>query len=570
MRRTHSPVTSGVSRRTLLRSAAAGAAGALLTGIETPALASDVLPEFPDGISVSRRTFENWDGVVTTEPLWTATPHNADDVVKIVNWAVEQGYTVRPTGFRHTWSPLTVMPREDSDTRTVLVDTTTHLTSMSIPQEHRVTVGAGTRMDTLLEYLHENGAALASAPAPGDVSVGGVLAVNGHGTAVHAAGEKRADGQVMGTMSNLVTEFTAVVWDEETGAYTARTFDRSHPDAKAFLTGIGRVFLLEVTLQTMDDYSLRCECVTHIPQQVLFAEPSKAGPNSLSSLLDRHGRVGLIWYTYTTFPWVQKWTVSPRKPLLSRKTRGPYNFPFADNLPDSATRLVSNIVSGAIHLAPTFGATVESITAAGLTASGARDMWGPAKDFLHFVKPTTLRVSAGSHAVVTRRADVQRVVHEFSTWFTSAQTRYRKRGKYPVNSCVEIRVTGVDTPAEVDVPGAEAPALSAARPVDGRPELDTVVWLDALTLPGTPDEYDFFAEMEEFIRSHYADYCVTRPEWAKRWATTTYGSWTDKHVMGEVIPAVFPEWEWARSTFDRYDPHRLFTNDLLDRIMPAV
>lgn len=342
----------------------------------------------------------------------------------------------------------------------------------------------------------------------------------------------------------------------------------ARPDAKAFLTGIGRVFLLDVTLQTMPAYNLRSESVTNIYSDLLFASPALVGPDSLSALIDRHGRVGLIWYTFTDYPWIQKWSVAPRCPLLSRPTRGPYNYPFADRLPDTVSALIGRIVSGEDWVAPAFGQAVLAATVTGLTASGARDIWGPSKDIIHFVRPTTLKVSAGSHAVVVRRADVQRVVHEFASWFTGALVDYRRRGKYPINSCVEIRVTGVDDPSEVDVPGAEAPALSAARPVDGRPELDTVVWLDGLTLPGTANEHEFFAEMEAFIRANYVGYAVARPEWAKRWATTDAGPWTDARVMAEDIPAAFPEWEWTRATFDRYDPSGLFRNELLDQLMP--
>lgn len=530
--------------------------------------AAEVLPGFPAGIPVQRDRFRNWDGVVVTDPLWTCVPRTPDDVVAIANWAKGAGYTVRPRGYRHSWSPLTVEAGTRAATKVLLVDTTVGLTTMAMAGADRVRVQAGARMDTLLNYLGRNGAALAGVPAPGDVTVGGVLAVNGHGTGIRAAGEKRVPGQSMGTLSNLVTSLTAVVWDRKAGRYVAQVFGREHPDAKAFLTGLGRVFLLEVTLQVMPDFTVRCRCSTDIPVTELFAPPARAGARSLTALLDAHGRVGVIWYAFTKQAWVQTWTLAPSKPLLSRPTIGPYNFPFADNLPSSVSSLLHQVVSGQDALAPAFGAAVLSATTLGLVATGATDMWGPARNFQHFVKPTTLTVSAGSHAVVVRRADVQRVVAEFAAWFSAALDRYAAAGRYPVNSCVEIRVTGVDDPAEVVVRGAEAPALSAAQPVDGRPELDTVVWLDALTLPGTPHEFEFFAEMEAFVRRNYAGYGVARPEWAKRWATTAAGPWTDATVMTRDIPAAFPGWEWVRATFDRYDPARLFSNPLLDRLMP--
>jgi len=557
-----------ISRRGLLGTAAVAGAGFLLLGSERPARADDVLPGFPSGIGIRRDRFRNWDGVIVTESLWTCEPRRQDDVVAVVNWAREHGFTVRARGYMHSWAPMTVTPGKAQPTNVILVDTTVNLTAMSSPAAGRVRVEAGARMDTLLAYLGKRGEGLASAPAPGDVTVGGVVAVSGHGTAVRAAGEKRQRGQSMGTVSNLITAFTAVVWDPASSTYVARTFTRDHPDAKAFLTSIGRVFLLDVTLQTMADYSIRARNTTSISVSELFAAPSAAGARSLTKLLDTHGRVGVIWYTFTDCPWVQTWSVTPQRPLLSRPTTGPYNFPFADNLPEPVTTLIGRVGSGQSWLAPQMGVAVLAATTAGLLATGARDMWGPSRNFIHFVKPTTLRVSAGSHAVITSRSNVQRVVHEFATWITAKLKEYAARDQYPLNSCVEIRVTGTDTPSEVDVAGAEAPALSAAAPVDGHPDWDTVVWLDALTLPGTPHEYAFYAEMEAFVRRTFSGWALARPEWAKRWATSADGSWTDEAVMQKDVPAVFPLWEWTRSTFDRYDPYRLFTNPLLDALMP--
>lgn len=125
-------------------------------------------------------------------------------------------------------------------------------------------------------------------------------------------------------------------------------------------------------------------------------------------------------------------------------------------------------------------------------------------------------------------------------------------------------MTGIDTPDQV-VGAAEAPALSAAAPVPGHPEYDTVVWLDALTLPGTPGEYEAYADIEKFIWSNYSSYAHVRPEWAKRWATSSAGPWTDSARIADTRDS-FDRWDWASGVLTKYDPHRLFTTDLLERI----
>ncbi|WP_037347216.1 cholesterol oxidase substrate-binding domain-containing protein [Sciscionella sediminilitoris] len=560
-----------LSRRSLLgTTAAAGAVAAL--GSATPGTAAAATGagtkphNFPDHIELYNEVFRNWDGVIHTDPLWTCAPASPGDVVELANWARANGYRLRPRGYKHSWSPLVVEQNQTGDARILIVDTTKYLTSVSLASEREVRAQAGTRMDSLLDFLHRHGKSLVNVPAPGDVTVAGVLAVNAHGTSIPARGEQRKPGQNFGTVSNLVTEMTAVVWDGARNRYVERTFDRADPACAALLTSLGRLFITEVKLQICADYQLRCQCFTDIPATELFAHPAKATGRSLSNLLDESGRVGLIWYTFTDRPWVQQWTVTPEKPLFAKEVSGPYNFLFADNLPSPVPEMLGGMISGNDWMAPGFGNAVLAATDVGLTVTGARDMWGPAKNFINFVKPTTLKVSAGSHAVVTSRAAVQRVVHEFSEFFTKALKRYEARHQYPVNSCVEIRVTGIDDPAESIVPGAQIPALSSARPVAGHPEWDTVVWLDALTLPGTPHEYEFYAEMDAFVRTNYANYASVRPEWSKRWATTSRGPWTDESVLRGYLPRVFDQLPATRALFGELDPARVFTNDLLGRV----
>nr|WP_246279648.1 cholesterol oxidase substrate-binding domain-containing protein [Psychromicrobium silvestre] len=514
-----------------------------------------------------REVYQNWDGVVVTDALWTCAPANAADVVTVVNWAHQQGYTVRARGYRHTWSPLTVAPGTPADSKVILLDTTKHLTSMQISGTRKVRVQTGASMEDLLAYLSDQGYSVAATPAPGGITVGGALAINGHGTALPALGENRQAGQSFGTVSNLVLSLTAVVWDESQQRYVERTFDRSNSEAKAFLTHLGRALITEVTLQVMNDYNIRCLNYTDINSGELFAAPEAMTDRSLSKLLDAHGRVGLIWYAFTDRPWVQVWQPTPNKPLLSRLTLTPYNYLFADNLPSPVPQLLGNLIEGQDWVAPAFGNAILAATDAGLTALGARDMWGKSKNFLNWVKPTTLRVTAGAHVVITSRSNIQRVVHDFTTFYSAKLAEYQGRGEYPVNSALEIRITGVDTPSQVDVVGAEAPALSAARPVEGHPEWDVAVWLDLVTLPDTPHSNEFYSELENYFSRLPANQGLARPEWAKRFAHTAAGAWTDTAAMQGEIPASFPEWDWAVATLNKYDPHRLFSNPLINQLL---
>ncbi|HNQ06381.1 MAG TPA: cholesterol oxidase substrate-binding domain-containing protein [Tetrasphaera sp.] len=110
--------------------------------------------------------------------------------------------------------------------------------------------------------------------------------------------------------------------------------------------------------------------------------------------------------------------------------------------------------------------------------------------------------------------------------------------------------------------------LSATAPLPGRPELDTVVWLSVLTLPGTADSDAFFAETEAFLRTTMSSYAVVRPEWSKGWAHIPAGPYTDATALASTIPARFgPAWTSAKSTLAALDPARIYASPLLDRLI---
>jgi FAD/FMN-containing dehydrogenase len=57
-----------------------------------------------------------------------------------------------------------------------------------------VNVQTGAQMTKLLTFLEENGLGVYATPAPGDLTVGGVLTIDGHGTGVPAMGETATPG----------------------------------------------------------------------------------------------------------------------------------------------------------------------------------------------------------------------------------------------------------------------------------------------------------------------------------------------------------------------------------------
>lgn len=406
-------------------------------------------------------------------------------VVDVVNWAWRHGWTVRARGSAHGWSPLTITAGTESDAPVLIVDTAPHLNGLSLTSTGPAAVRAGTgvTLEALLTYLEQRGLGVTAAPAPGDLTLGGALAVDAHGTAVPATGETLRPGHTYGSLSNLVLSLTAVVWDGGSGAYVLRRFERGEADCAALLTHLGRSLVVEVVLRVGANTNLRCVSRTDIPAAELFAAPGSGG-RTFASFLDEAGRVETIWFPFTEFPWLKVWSVAPNKPLTSRRVTSPYNYPFSDNVPAPVADLVGRILAeGAWYLAPVLGNAQLDTAAVGLVATLSADIWGPSKNTLLYVRPTTLRVTANGYAVLTSRAQVQRVITAF---YRERLAAYAASGRFPVNGTVEIRATGLDHPADSGSAGAHAPLLSALRPVEGHPEWDTAVWLDVLTLPGTP------------------------------------------------------------------------------------
>ncbi|WP_425559575.1 cholesterol oxidase substrate-binding domain-containing protein [Kitasatospora terrestris] len=603
-------VASRPTRRQALAALGAGAAAWVLRGTLGPdsAQAIGAAPEgLPAGLTPYQRVYENWAGEIRTDPLWVCAPTGPEQVPALADWARGAGWRLRPQGHRHGWSPLTVAPGTPASANVLLVDTTQHLTAValtgnSVAGAPTVRVQTGASMEDLLAHLAGHGLGVTACPAPGDLTVGGVLAIGGHGTAVPAAGEIPPAGHGYGSLANQVVSLTAAVWDETRSRYVLREFDRTEADSGALLVQLGRAFLTDVVLRVGADHNLRCVSRVDIPADELFAAPGAPGNRTFADFLDQDGRAEAIWYAFTSHPWLKTWRVTPTRPFAARTVTEPYNYPFSDNIPKPVADLAGQLVSGAWGLAPTFGQLQFLITKIGLTgdltdvllssgllrslltgdvlthllADGLRsDLWGPSRALLQYVRPTTLRVTANGYAIHLRRADLQWAVSEFAAEYERLLTEYQQRGEYPVNGAVEIRATGLDDPAATGIPGAQPPLLSALRPHPDHPEWDTALWLDVLSLPGTPTLHRFCRDLEQaLLRTFDGTRAGLRVEWSKGWAYTDTAAWSDPDMLARTIPdslrtAGHPGWDEAVTALDRHDPHHVFGNPFLDGLLRA-
>ena len=583
----HDPSNPHPSRRSFLAGAAgaavttAAAAGALTWAPlfrATPASAqatSAPPPNFPSSIAVYQQAYQNWAGMIAIDDVWTCAPASASDVVTLANWAHANGYRLRAKGMSHNWSPI-LLTAGSTGAGYVLVDTTQHLTSVSVAAgtPATATAQAGVTMDALTSALAAAGYGLCAIPAPGDITLGGALAINAHGSAIPASGETPLAGQTYGSLSNLILSLTAVVWSAGQSQYVLKTFQRGDPDIRAFLAHLGRAFVTQVTLQVAASQNLRCQSWVDISAADLFAPPASAGSNSLASYAHGAGRVEAIWFPFTATPWLKVWSIAPAKPALSIAVSAPYNYSFTNSVTTAENQFFDEVATGDTAGTPAFEGTAMALVDTGLVFTGTWDIWSQWQNVLRYVKPTTVRIVEAGFAVITSRANIQQVVSDFYAQYTSRLAHYQSLGQYPMNGPVEIRITGLDQTADVQSTSAQSPILSSVRPRPDQPAWDTAVWLDMGTLPVTPGFSQFYADMESWIWSHYtAPEATVRPEWSKAWACTASGPWTSAPLLASTIPAAVSAgqasgdgWPAAVAILTGYDPGGVFSSPFLDTL----
>jgi len=503
----------------------------------------------------------------------------------------------------HGWSPFT-LPAQQDNSPVLLVDltkafTSTQLLAASDGLPTRVRAGTGVTMLALLEFLEQQpgghgsapGFAFPHTPAPGNLTLGGTLAIGAHGTAIPTP-PSDAFAASYGSISNQVLDLTVVCTDPSnpSAGYQVKTIERSgDPQSKALLTHLGRSLVLGATLQVVDNFNLRCQSITNLPATTIFAAPQPgqpAPPNSFAEFLNSNGRVEVIWFPFSDNPWLHLWQVAPTKPASSIAVNTPYNYPFADYVPNELQHFITLVLNGEPSFTPMIGQTAARITANGLDGKNwagwsgtypvSRDIWGPSKNSLLYIQDTTLRVTANGYAIHIRRDDVQQTVHDLTTMFTNLLNEYATRDSYPVNSALELRVTALDDPATVGIPGAESPVISALSmdDTDHSNGWDIAVWFDVLTIPGTAGSNAFYHDLEQQLLNHFTGASGRLlPEWSKGWAYTADGGpWTDQTFLTYVRNTLTlgrtngNTWADETSVLAAHDAGGIFTNSFLEQL----
>jgi len=518
---------------------------------------------------------------------YLAIPRDADDVLKVANYAFQYGYRVRPSGTQHTWAPFLYSLSDSGSTcpRTILLDTTRHFTSIVLnppdvgrPDLHSVTVGPGVRLGTLMEFLEKNGLGFYASAAFPTPTIGGLLAIAAHGSGAGSGLlDSRSPGHSPGSMSNLIISMTIVAWDPDKAEYTLKRLHRSDEDIKPFLTSFGRTFMTSVTLRAGIDQNLQSQSHFFVSAEELFVHPDKATDSmrTFSKYLETYGRINP-----STFPpgdkfWVMTWHNAPIKPPKSRRSYGPLNYYWMNYYPEFLNPILHILLTRLPAISKILAAIGPVVAMVGTRLSKSQDYWGPSRNHLIYATGDLPRMTPHSLVVVTSRKNLQLVTHITFRNFHTLAKQYEKEGKYPTPGVFDMRVTGLDFPEYIEVPGAEGsyPSFSPLRPVPEFPEFDIALYFD---ITGYEDNLYLYEFMVKFQSSLYQDlhwkYAVIRAEWAKGWAIAEGGPWRNSTVLNHYARTLSSsnenrEWNWAVRTLDKYDPFRIFSNSFLDEFL---
>jgi len=446
-----------------------------------------------------------------------------------------------------------------------------------------VTVSTGTTMGELMTYLEQQdgpgeapGWSFPHIPAPDHLTVGGVLAINGHGSAIPCQSEHFNISY--GSVSNHIVELWAVVTDPGVNPhkYVVKKFDRGEKDTKAFLAHLGRTIILKVTLKVIPNYNLRCQSLTHLSYKTVFAAPvnGENPENSLGYFLELTGRVEIIWIPFSKNPWTRVWSHEPKMPIGSLKTDHMNNYPFTDEYQDSITPLLKKIES-IPGVTPKISTLLGWYPNLELEVTGTEDLWGPSKNTLIYVRDQTLRVTANGYAIHMNRKYVQQASHYVGMKFESMLQKFSSQKKWPINGPLEIRVTGLDKCEQLlksfkdDFNRPVISALAYSR-LDEEKGWDVALWVDVLTIPGTKHSNDFYRKFEQWLlKTFNDDNAKVYVEWSKGWAyTRKQGPWTSPEVI-ESIRQGFSDHrddddnlQWEKKTLEKYDSRNIYYSEL--------
>ncbi|HEY9667330.1 MAG TPA: cholesterol oxidase substrate-binding domain-containing protein, partial [Coleofasciculaceae cyanobacterium] len=492
-------------------------------------------------------------------------------------------------------------------------------------------VSPGSSMLEFSEGLANQGYYLCIPTAPGILSVGGVVAIAGHGSGVPSAASDSLDipDYAFSTVSNQMVWMDVIAYNSTTGQYELTRVSRNDPPTSekwaAMACSLGKCFSVRMAFLVYPlqkgNLKARILQLNHFIQAGTLLGADGTAEGSLQYLAQNYGGLEPIQFpTYSRafyegkdFVWTKTWSYHPtnsdfttvkvfHQDPITKKTvasnldqswysevNQPFNYPATAGI--SCTESVA-IIDGVKNLPATTplltGASAattgkDNVTGGGYSGipvgNGKTGFWSDKNlNVYYFVEPDTLRAYDWSYGVLCHIEQIQGVVNTFHTVSLQLLQEFENKGDYPLMTAGEVRLVGLDSsPAN----GWSYPALSTASPgllPTGIAATNMVcVYLSWLSSAVQPTYWEFCSQLEDLLffgaNPALGDY-PWAPEWSKAWGCNQQGPYQSDAKLARVRAnfnqgANTDGFAKVANILQAADPNNLFYSRMIGRLFKS-
>ena len=458
----------------------------------------------------------------------------------------------------------------------------------------------GDTVESVARRAHDRGYTPPILPAPRVLSLGGVLAIGGHGSRMSDSKAEEDDkGKARewpGSISASVERATVVMWDEGQGKYVAKNLNRNSPYLPFAAASLGRVIVVDVVLRCLPDYCLSLEYKKMKIKDVFGTNENH--PDSIASLAKQGGYEVLAFRPAKGEAFAERsahvvqWNHSPAKPRAIG-WRG-----FHGLAPLFDLRAVG--ANGAEHIswktvAKNAGKVADKV-ADGIAAGKKKDEGKKIDRYVRtageqrmYAHSDVTPVEASGWAIVIPKHDLQKCARAVylhahdSLDATKKKTKFEWRShRHLVFECRSANLDDIGNSAADRIPNLSmaAPYRDPATGTVHDGSTHMVLWVSVLylTTRNTLRTVGLYLEHFEGELHTLCDSMgwILRPEWAKGWGYASTGAWKwNKQQIEAWLEKAWPggardegSWRHACKLAHDMDPHGVMSSPFHDKLLP--
>lgn len=491
----------------------------------------------------------------------------------------------------HNWSPINLDLEPGGDT--VLYLSFQWISTVYPGRKELLEVHKGPKLKAVRAYCGETVAHVGELAnrhgltppiltAPHVLSLGGVLAISGHGSRLSDSDRTDAERQAgvirdwPGTISASVDSATVITW--QNGRYEATRVQRGSDELGLAAACLGRVIVVDVTLRCLDDYSLVLRYENPSPGQLFGAQP---GANKSLEWYAQNGAFEVL--AFRDLPW------TPNRIYVAHWRNEGNNLNWNHPAQNPLADLFGTVFSlGLLDLMPWWLATMIARYKNNKEVDESpSNLPGPAAKMRMYATSDAPPVTASGYCLIIPRDKVQETAEWAYNW-SQRNLANHPNDAWGVHQYLTFETRCADLDDHGLPPGAKPPLLSTAAPLaydaNGDPvpstEKHVVLWISVLSLNNGKSKRgrgDFYYAMEtELFQKAQQEGWRVRPEWAKgwgynrnrawTWAPSRYHQWFEQSWPGDEN--TYGSWKFACRIAWEMDPHGVLASAFHDKLLP--